>query len=122
MAKNFFERRKIFKTANYLDLTPLIIFKSEESEDGLITILIPRFKGKFMNKYIVREKARYIYLKLDELGSATWKEIDGIKNVGQICELLKIKLGDKLTNAEERVTKFLSILYNNRHITFKEIE
>jgi hypothetical protein len=122
MAKNFFERRKIFKKANYLDLTPIIIFNSEESDDGLITILIPRFKGKFMNNYIVREKARYIYLKLDELGSATWKEIDGVKNVGQICELLKEKLGDKLTNAEERVTKFLSILYNNRHVSFREIE
>jgi hypothetical protein len=122
MAKSFFERRKIFKTANYLELTPVLIFDSEESEEGLITILIPRFKGKFMNKYIVREKARYIYLKLDELGSATWKAVDGKKNVGQICEELKVTLGDKLTHAEERITKFLSILYNNRHITFKEIE
>jgi hypothetical protein len=122
MAKNFFERRKIFKNSNYLDLTPVLIFKSEESENGLITILIPRFKSNFMNKYIVREKARYIFLKLDELGSATWKEIDGNKNVGQICEQLKEKLGDKLSHTEERVTKFLSILYNNRHITFREIE
>ena len=122
MAKNFFKRRKIFKTANYLDLTPVIIFESKESEDGLVTILIPRFKSKFMNKYIVREKAKYIYLKLDELGSATWNEVDGKKNVGQICENLKEKLGDKLTHAEERITKFLSILYNNRHISFKEIE
>jgi hypothetical protein len=122
MAKSFFERRKIFKTANYLDLTPVLIFNSEESEEGLITILIPRFKGKFMNKYIVREKARYIYLKLDELGSATWKAVDGKKNVGQICGELKETLGDKLDHAEERITKFLSILYNNRHITFKEIE
>ncbi len=122
MAKNFFERRKIFKNSNYLDLTPVLIFKSEESEDGLVTILIPRFKNNFMNKYIVREKARYIYLKLDELGSATWKEIDGSRNVGQICEQLKEKLGDKIAHTEERVTKFLSILYNNRHITFREIE
>ena len=68
-----------------------------------------------------RTNKKHIKLKLDELGSATWLEIDGGKNVQNICDLLKEKIGEKINPAEERVTKFLSQLYLNKFITFKEL-
>ena len=65
---------------------------------------------------------KYIKLKLDELGSATWLSVDGKKNVEQICEELKEKLGEKINPAEERVTKFLTQLYLNEFISLNKIE
>jgi len=122
MAKGFFERRKIFKKANYMDLHPVIKFEYTLDDNSLVTINIPRFKLLFFQKMILKKRSKYIYLKLDNLGSKVWLEIDGKKNVYEICSILKDRLGEELTQAEERVTKFLSILYNNRHISFKEIE
>ena len=122
MAKGFLERRKIFKKANYMDLHPILKFEHSIGEDGLVTINIPRFNSSFFQKMILKKRSKFIYINLDKLGSQVWLEIDGKKDVFEICNILKEKLGEELTQAEERVTKFLSILYNNKHISFKEIE
>jgi hypothetical protein len=67
-------------------------------------------------------KSRYIKLKLDELGSASWLEIDDNTNVGELCNRLRNKLGDKIEPVEERLTRFLTRLYVEKIISFKEIE
>jgi len=47
--------------------------------------------------------------------------INGKDNVEQICEQLKITFGDKLKSPEEQVSKFLTKLYDNRYITYKQL-
>lgn len=121
MQLSFRERRKILKNANYLDLHPLKLH-SEEINDNIVTVLIPKFKNKFIVKHIVPKlKSPDIKLKLDEIGSATWLLLDGTKEVRTIAKLLLDKFGEKIEPVNQRLTKFLTNLYEQRLITFKEI-
>jgi len=40
----YFKRRKILKNANFLTLTPIQKFDHKVDENGIVTVLIPRFK------------------------------------------------------------------------------
>ena len=54
MPLSFFERRKILKNVNYLNIVPYRIHKEEIDENGLVTVLIPKFKRKFANEILTR--------------------------------------------------------------------
>ena len=107
---------------NYLELTPVRIHGFDLRENGKVAVLIPRFTSKFFGKYLLPLlKNKFIPLKLDELGSETWLQIDGKKSVQVICDALTEKLGEKIHPSEERVTLFLTELYKNKFIKFNEI-
>ena len=119
---NFFERRAKLKNVNYLTLTPIRLESETVDENNIVTVLIPRFKSKFAQKHIVPKlKSIHIKLKLDVVGSAVWLLIDGTKKVSEMVPELVNKFNDTDESMEKRLTKFLSLLYDNRLITFKEI-
>ena len=123
---NFLKRRKILKQSNFLDLRPVRILNHESREDGLINLMMPRFKNKYWSRmFQPRSRSEFITIKLDQSGSRTWMLIDGEISVLRICEKLMEQYPDDFTQTEEtgkRVTKFLSMLYEQRYITFREIE
>jgi hypothetical protein len=114
----FRKKREVF---NMLELTPVRINQHEE-KDGLINILIPKFKREFFRKFIPKNKSKDIRINLDELGSATWLSIDGNKKVGEIVEELKSSFGDKIEPAVDRITKFIGGLNQHSFIYFKELK
>jgi len=122
---NLFQRRKILKKANYLDLTPVRIFDHEMRDDGKVNILLPRFKNKIALRMLKPpKKTNVIPIKLDEMGSAIWLMIDGKLRVLEISEKMQTLYPDKMQPPEEtetRITQFLSLLYQQRYISFKEI-
>ncbi|MCK9423887.1 MAG: PqqD family protein [Bacteroidales bacterium] len=123
---NFFQRRKILKKVNFLDLHPVRVLDHQSGEDGKVTLLMPRFKNR-INAALFQppSKDRYIYINLDVFGSRTWLFIDGTSNVAEICIRLLDHFPTELTSLEEtheRVTKFLSLLYQQRYVTFHEIQ
>lgn len=110
------------KNANMLELTPEKLQDFEVSDLGLVTILVPRTKSAFMLRIMNRlKRSPNITIDLDEVGSAVWLAIDGKTQTKDICVKLEQKFGDKFTQAPERVVKFLSGLYHNKHITFKRL-
>lgn len=118
----YFERRKKLKQANFLDLHPIAQQGHELEEEGTVRVLIPRFKGKFLHKLMQSSKrSPFIKLSLDELGSATWLLMDGNNDVRTICRILREQKGEKIEPAQERVTRFLSQLYQQDLIIFREI-
>ncbi|MDP4174305.1 MAG: PqqD family protein [Bacteroidota bacterium] len=123
MPLSFRERRKILKDANYLDLTPYHIFKSETDDKGLVTVLVPKFRNKLLAKLILpRLKSSHFKIKLDEIGSLAWQHIDGSKNVAMLSSELVDILGDKIQPVNERLPKFLTSLYLEGYISFNEIK
>ncbi len=123
---NFFKRRSILKKANFLDLRPVRVHGHEVRDDGGITILMPRFKSK-VNAALFQpnSKGKFIFIRLDRFGGHTWLLIDGYSSVAQICSTLKQQFPEELQPVEEtevRVTQFLSLLYQQRYITFREIQ
>lgn len=117
------QKRKILSQLNYLELHPIKLVNFLTDEKGLSTLIIPKFENKFLVKFFVRYmKSPNVNLKLDELGSAAWNAIDGVKNVHDISSELIEKFGDKIQPVEERLTKFLTQLLELRLITFEEIK
>lgn len=118
----YFKRRDVLRHSNFLDLTPLPLHTHELEEAGTVRVLIPRFRGKISGKLLQpRLKNPYIKLSLDELGSAVWAACDGQKDVRTICREMREQLGEKIEPAEDRITRFLSQLYNQDLLIFREI-
>lgn len=122
MALSFKERKKILKSVNTLDLTPIKLYSEEKGEDEFVTVIIPKFKNKFAVKYISPKlKSDHFKVKLDKFGSAVWLMINGKTNVHQIIKNLRNKFGEEIQNEDERTTKFIFQLYQQGFITFNEI-
>ncbi len=122
MALSFKERKKILKSTNTLDLTPIKLYSEVVESDELVTVIIPKFKNKLAVKIISpRLKSDHFRIKLDKFGSAVWLDINGNIKVEKIIKDLKKKFGDELQDAEDRITKFIFQLYSQGFISFKEI-
>ncbi|HEX9252638.1 MAG TPA: PqqD family protein [Ignavibacteriaceae bacterium] len=122
MALSFKERKKILKSVNTLDLTPIKLYSDEQNEDKLVTVIIPKFKNKIVVKLVSPKlKSDHFKVKLDKFGSAVWLKINGKTKVDQIIKDLKQKFGDEIQEENERTTKFIFQLYEQGFISFKEI-
>ena len=122
MPLSFKERKKILKNTNTLDLTPVKLHNDEVNDDGMVTVFVPKFKNELAKKYIVPKlKSSNFNIKLDKLGSEVWKKMDGKNKVHEIINQLSEKYGDDFKKPEERITKYLFQLYEQKLITFNEL-
>lgn len=122
MALSFKQRKKILKSANTLDLTPIKLYSDEKDKDDLVTVIVPKFKNKIAVKLISPKlKSDHFKIKFDKFGSALWLMIDGKMKVDQMIKNLKNKFGDDIQQEEERTTKLIFQLYEQGFISFKEI-
>ncbi|HZJ74478.1 MAG TPA: PqqD family protein [Perlabentimonas sp.] len=117
------KKDKSLKSANALELVPEKLQAFEVTDSGLVTILVPRTRSRFMLRIMKRlNRSPNITIELDEIGSKLWLLIDGKLTTQEVCTKLQQGLDNKLEQAPERVVKYLSGLYYNKHITFKRIE
>lgn len=108
---------------NYLELTPIHNKNFKIGDDGLVDILIPRFKSELAKKYLQpKNKEPYFRANLDEIGTATWKLIDGNRKVKEIGEELRNQFGERIEPVFDRLTKFLTNMHNHNFIIFKELK
>ena len=122
MALSFKERKKILKSTNTLDLTPIKLYSDKKDEEGAVTVIVPKFKNKIAVKLISPKlKSDHFKIKLDKFGSEVWTMMNGKIKVEQIIRNLKKKFGDDIQQEEERTTKFIFQLYEQGFISFKEI-
>lgn len=111
------------KKINYLELTPYRLCDFEKDENGIITLLVPRFPGKIFGKIMNSiTKRPFIRANLDELGSKAWINIDGEKNVELIGKILRENYGEKVEPVYDRLTNFFTQLYRSGLISFKELK
>lgn len=118
-----FLKKENKEDVNYLELTPLAHYEYERRNDGLINVLVPKFSNKILTKLIVPMlKSPYIRANMDELGTAVWLQIDGKTKVYQIASKLEEQFGEKISPVYDRLTIFLTQLYNAGFISFKELK
>lgn len=122
MELSFKERKKILKNSNTLDLTPFKLFSEEIDKENQVTVIVPKFKNELAKKLIVPKlKSADFRIKLEKFGSAVWINIDGKNNVQEIIKIVTEKFGEELIQPEERVSKFIFQLYEQKLISFNEI-
>lgn len=114
-------RNKKTNKLNILNLTPKRLLDYEVNNDGLINVLVPRFKNHFLQKLAFQKRTPYIKANLDKIGSITWELIDGKRTSADIANLLTEKYGEELKQVYERIGIFLQKLNQNNFITFIEI-
>lgn len=120
---NFFQRRAVLKDLNYLEVRPIRNYNETVDENNLVTVLIPKFKNRFAVKFVIPYmQHKFFKVKLDEFGSAAWLLIDKRRNVGEIAAELVKQFGEKIQPVEERLTRFFTGIYEQRLITFLEIQ
>ncbi|NCQ18448.1 MAG: PqqD family protein [Ignavibacteria bacterium CG_4_8_14_3_um_filter_37_9] len=120
---NFFQRRAVLKNLNYLEVRPIRNYSESIDEKEMVTVLIPKFKNRFAVRFFLPYmKYSFFKLKLDEFGSAAWLLIDGRRSVGEIANELVKKFGERIHPSEERLTRFFTGIYEQRLITFLEIQ
>jgi hypothetical protein len=120
---NFLKRRRILKSTNTSDLIPIRVYGHDEIE-GKVVILVPKFENKIIHTLFPRTQLLFYRIKLDDLGSSVWKNIRGEKNISGISHVVMDELGEKAQPVEEleaRISKFMSLLYDRRYISFRQL-
>lgn len=109
------------KDQNLMELIPIRNFEHNIKEDGLIDVLVPRFRDKFFGKLLQpKMKNKYIRANLDKIGSFVWLQINGTNTVYDISMLSKEHFGEDLKEHNSRTALFVSQLFRNGFINFKE--
>jgi len=117
------KRMKKKQEINLLNLIPEKLINHEIDEKGIITLLVPRFKNRFLKKLNERYPERqFNKIKLDEIGSSTWINIDGKRDVRQIGELMKDQFGETIEPCYDRLGMFMTKLEYEKYIRFINLD
>ena len=120
---SFLSRRKKSDSLNLMEMIPYRIYSHETSENGKVSVLVPRFHNKILAKiFNARLRDPFVRVNFDEFGSSAWLEINGQINVYTISQNLLQKHGEKIQPVFERVSKFLNQLYVYKFINFNEMK
>ena len=115
-----FGRQKNLKKKNLLELIPTKLVASEVKEDGKVTLLIPRFKSKFLLNFLPKHKSPFFKLNLDDFGTGFWNIVDDKKDVEQIGVELKEKFGSSIEPVFERLNIFIFQLRRQGFLELKD--
>lgn len=115
----FKKKKNEFAGMNLLELIPVRSFEFVVQDDGKVTLLIPKFRGKILSKYLQPYIKRKFYkVKLDTLGSFVWNHCDGKSSVNDIAAKMRKQFGDEAEPADDRVAKFIQHLYRGDCVKF----
>ncbi|MFO8086389.1 MAG: PqqD family protein [Bacteroidales bacterium] len=119
---NIFHRRKILRNTNALDLIPIRNHDHELNDDGKVVLVVPKFEKKWMRKFFIAPARKdHFNVNLDELGSNVWLMIDGNTTTKELANAL-VKRSPDIEGPQDRVLSFISMLYEQRYVTFKQLQ
>ncbi len=105
---------------NLLDLKPARDARWERRPDGLVTVQVPKFRNRFLVRWLVPLLARPdIAVRLDEEGSFVWDRCDGGTTVLAIAEQLQRKIGGDAEAVMDRVGRFVQKLVHTNLATIE---
>jgi len=108
------------KKENYLDFIPICspgyAWKLNQEEIVVVEVANKGFYNKIAQKFFKRPKVSYI--SLDEYGSFVWQQMDGVKTIYEISQLVKEKYGQDAEPLLERMTQYFQVLYRNHFIGY----
>jgi len=122
MPLSFSEQKKILQKKNPSDLTPFKLHSEEIDENNFVTVITPKFRNKLLQKFILpKMKNKHFKIELDKFGSFIWLNINGKNSAADIINISSQHFGDEINPADERVGIFLYQLFENKLISFSEV-
>ena len=105
-------------------MIPVRNVKEFTREGDRYTLLIPKFKNLWMQKWLIPpRRSKHFRIHLDVTGSKVWDLIDGERDTAAICNSMHNASPDMTPESSDRmdlrVTEYLRRLYKNRFILFK---
>jgi hypothetical protein len=89
----------------------------EDGPDGGAVLLVPRFRKGPLAKWLQPKLKRpHIKVKLDEIGTFAWRRMDGKTPFCDLVAAMKDHFGERVEPADERLKKFLTILYRDKFV------
>ncbi len=116
-------RKRNKREINLLDLVPIPIIGHEVNDDGIVTLLAPRFKNRLMRRWLLpRLKRPFFRVELDDIGSALWLLCDGKRNIKEIAGNMRERFGERIEPCYERMSLFFQQLDGARFITYTNLD
>ena len=93
---------------NLLELKPARNVGWETDPDGRAVLIVPKFRGALMQKWVSPWLARPNFrVKLDAHGSFIWHHCDGQTPVGEMAEKMLAAFGPEIEPVHERIAAFI---------------
>jgi hypothetical protein len=106
---------------NLLDLTPVREAEWKDVDGWVVLQRPPPGRGGLRglgDRLSFAMAARRI--RLDDLGSCSWKCFDGETTVGDACAVLRERFGDSIEPVEERLGRFVRYLHQDGFLSYRE--
>jgi hypothetical protein len=111
------KKKNSTRAVNLLTLIPVRNIEWERNQEGLITLLKPKFRHPFLVKNLLpRIKRPFYKINLDDVGSFFWDNCDGSRTIKEIANLQWEKFGDRVEPLYERIALFIQTLEKNRFV------
>ena len=104
--------KKEKKETNLLKLIPTRVSDWKDNDEGLITLILPKFKSRIGRIIASKFKNPMYEVKLDEIGTFLWRECDGGKNIYDISQDMVKEFGEEIEPVYERIKIFINMLKN----------
>ena len=86
------------------------------SEEGNALLSFPRFRNKWMQKYLLPKRvSSHITVELEKFGTSIWTQIDGENTVSDIVEYMLIAFPEE-EQMQDRVVKYIRQLFKDKFI------
>jgi hypothetical protein len=107
---------------NLLDLVPERRVPHElDPATGKVTLVVPRFQSPLGKRLFSRlTRSPDFHVRLDELGSFVWLQMDGALDLARIAAAAREHLGERVEPAAERVALFAHKLERDGFVRLTE--
>ncbi len=102
----------------FFDLIPTRNLKWEDSDNGRIVLIVPKFRNRIAVKFLLPILPKpNMRVHLDAFGSYVWECCDGTQSIKNIAGKLKEKFGESVDPADDRTGQFIRLLTKEHFIT-----
>ncbi len=112
-------RRDELGAVNLLELTPVRIAEWEEVGERVVVLRpAPTSRGlkRLLDSFLHSLSARR--LRLDDIGSFAWRELDGERTVGQVAARMRERFGDSVEPAAERLGHLIRAMHREGLVAY----
>jgi hypothetical protein len=121
----FRSSKEKWRCVDFMTLVPARAMEFEAGpRDGQVVILQPRYHGFLFGRFLqarVKGPKRFIRIPLEDRGSYLWRNMDGLRTVGELTAMFEREFSEDRQDAPRRVASFVYHMLENGFIRFSNI-